>query len=47
MLDLLEKYVSNLFQILLELPQILDERNTLAKLEQILKTAIHQHQNRV
>jgi hypothetical protein len=39
--------VSNPFHILLELSQTLDERNTLVKHEQILKTIVHQHQNRV
>jgi hypothetical protein len=30
-----------------KLLQILDERNTLAKFEQILKIEVHQHQNRM
>ncbi len=36
-----KKYVSNLFHVLLELPQNLDEGNTLAKLEQLFKIKVH------
>jgi hypothetical protein len=39
--------MSNPSHILLKLLQTLDEGNTLAKLEQILKTTVHRHQNRV